>query len=393
MNKSASPLILFPLCPTISFLLSVSNLQNKLNRIVFVLYFGLFGFCHTFTDTRADSYRKYLYFRSYQPHGIKEIFDNFFSGNTKDVYEPLLFNWIKSFSDDPKVMMMFVGLIGGFFYLRVMMRFMADKISRLTYPIIILLAFMFIESNICLMGGIRNFTAFPIFIYSVIRIFLDKKRSWFIGLLLTPLIHFGYILPVIAFIFIFLFRLPNKMLHYIAILACAASIFLSTSSYTKLLSSSLEYVDNNSMSYRMEHYGDNSTEEHFSQSLTTNLIRINNKISACFIIVLLFYIRKYKTQLIQTEYEMTLYKLLLFFIIIGFALISFSVVGQRYVYIGMVLLYLFLLNIYQNNSRLVAWAIYVMPFLYSLHIAWFLYNCYCNVGVDILYQPVPLLFM
>ena len=80
---------------------------------------------------------------------------------------------------------------------------------------------------------------------------------------------------------------------------------------------------------------------------------------------------------------------LLIFIAFSFALISFSVVGQRYVYIALVLLYLYLLNLYQRNPyTAVTKFIYAMPIVFIVHIAWTLYNCYCNVGFDIVYQPL-----
>jgi hypothetical protein len=87
-----------------------------------------------------------------------------------------------------------------------------------------------------------------------------------------------------------------------------------------------------------------------------------------------------------------LYKVLLFFISVSFALISFSVVGQRYVYIAMVLMYLYMFNLYQQNpTSAVRGFICSMPIVYILHIAWTVYNCYCNVGIDILYKPLPFL--
>lgn len=393
MNNSVKSLVLFVLCPFVSFLTSVQNLRNKYNQIVFVLFFGLFGFCHTFKDTRADSYRKYEYFNGYSKTTINDIYNEFSDGEIKDVYEEILMNFVRSFSHNPKVMMMIVGLVGGFFYMLVVKRFLKDRLGNLTYPLVILLGFMIIESNLCVMGGLRNFTAFPIFMYSAIRLLLDKKKGWIIGLIITPLIHFAYIPVVVAAILVYLVSIPSKFLHYTAVTACLLSIFLSTSSYSEMLEVGLGFIDNESISSRVDNYGDASTEDHFSQSLTTRLNRINNKISACFVAMLLIFIRKNKNQLIKTEYEEKLYNLLLFFISISFAFIAFSVVGQRYVYIAMILLYMLLLNLYQKNKKLIKPYIYAMPLVYSIHILYFIYNCYSNVGIDILYKPLPFLLM
>lgn len=390
--RSIKSILLFPLFPFWVFIYSTCNLRNICNQIVFLCFFGLFGYCHTFTDVRADSYRKYVYFNNFNKYDLTEIYDDLTSGEIKDVYEQLLFNMVKGFTDNPHIMMMIVGLVGGFIYMLVIKRFLYDNHKGLTFPVFILLMFMLIESNIALMGGIRNFTAFPLFMYSIIKLFLDEKRVWIIGLLVTPLIHFGYILVVVAAMMIYIFRLPSNILHYICIFVCISSIFMTTSSYEGILNVGLNVIDNGSISSRMEHYGSDATDAHFAQSLTTRLIEVNNKISACFIVIFLVYIRKRIKNILKNKYEERIYNILLFFIAISFALISFSVVGQRYVYIAMVLLYMFMLNIY-NNSSIVRKFIYALPIVYILHIAWFVYNCYCNTGMGIYYQPLPFLLL
>lgn len=383
-------LVFYILLPFAAFIYSCTDLKRWYNQVIFVLFFGLFGYCHTFEDIRADSYRKYESFNNYSAKEYDEIYSDFKSGESKDIYEDLLFSTVKKFSDDPHIMMMVVGLIGGFFYMLVVRRFLQDKRMRYTLPIVILLAFMIMESNIPLMGGIRNFTAFPLFMYSMIRILIDDKKIWFIGLMLTPLIHFGYIIAVATTLIVWLVKIPNFILHYLAIIVCVSSLFLDTSSYYGVVSIFTQGVDNEAIEDRVADYGAADTEEHFNKSLTTQLVRINNKIAACFIVLLLLYIRRNRNRLELSSYDNKIYKILLFFIIMSFSLISFSVVGQRFVYIAMVLLYLYLLNVYQKNEdSAITWFIYLMPLVFIIHIAWTIFNCYCNVGIDILYYPLP----
>lgn len=385
-------LVFYILLPFAAFIYSCTDLKRWYNQVIFVLFFGLFGYCHTFEDIRADSYRKYESFNNYSAKEYDEIYSDFKSGESKDIYEDLLFSTVKKFSDDPHIMMMVVGLIGGFFYMLVVRRFLQDKRMRYTLPIVILLAFMIMESNIPLMGGIRNFTAFPLFMYSMIRILIDDKKIWFIGLLLTPLIHFGYIIAVATTLIVWLVKIPNFILHYLAIIVCVSSLFLDTSSYYGVVSIFTQGVDNEAIEDRVADYGAADTEEHFNKSLTTQLVRINNKVAACFIVLLLLYIRRNRNRLELSSYDNKIYKILLFFIIMSFSLISFSVVGQRFVYIAMVLLYLYLLNVYQKNEdSAITWFIYLMPLVFIIHIAWTIFNCYCNVGIDILYYPLPVL--
>lgn len=387
-------LIFFILSPFLTFLYSCFNLRKRTAQIVFVLFFALFGYCHTFKDMRADSYRKYEAFNDYAVQEYGDIYDNFRAGEEKDIYEDLLFSTTKLFTDNPHIMMMIVGLFGGFFYMLVVKRFLEDKHMEYTLPIAILLLFLVMESNIPIMGGIRNFSAFPLFIYSTIRLLIDNKRIWILGLLLTPLIHFGYLIAVVATIVIWFIKIPNGIMHYTAVVVCIGSIFLNTSSYEGIIEVTVGNIDNESIANRVNDYGEEDTEEHFNASLTTRLVRVNNQIGALFVAALLIYIRRNRERLLDSPYTKKIYHYLLFFIIISYALISFSVVGQRYVYIAFVLLYFLLLNIYQeHHNSAIRIFIYAMPFVFGIHILWTLYNCYCNTGLDIYYQPLPLLTM
>lgn len=385
-------LIFFILSPFITFIYSCLDLHKRSAQIVFVLFFWLFGYCHTFEDTRADSFRKYESFTNYAAQEYDDIYINFRTGQTKDIYEDLLFSTVKRFTDNPHIMMSIVGLFGGFFYMLVVKRFLKDKKIEYTWPIIIILIFLVIESNIPIMGGIRNFSAFPLFVYSMIKLLIDNKKIWILGLLVTPLIHFGYIIVVLATIIIWIIKLPNNLMHYIALIMCISSIFLDTSSYVSTIDVATDSIDNEAITDRVYNYSEADTDERFTKSLTTRLVRVNNQIGAVYIAALLIYLRRNRDSLISSPYIQKIYHYLLFFIIFSYALISFSVVGQRYVYIAFVLLYFLLLNVYQEDQNsAIKIFMCAMPIVFSIHILWTIYNCYCNTGLDIYYQPLPLL--
>lgn len=388
-------LILFILSPFLTFLYSCFDLQRRSSQVVFVLFFALFGYCHTFEDVRADSYRKYLAFRSYsQSSSVEDVVEAFRDGDTKDIFEGVLFSVVRKFTDNPHVMMMLVGAIGGYFYMLVMRRFCRDRRMRYTLPIVILLLFMLLESNIPLMGGIRNFVAFPLFLYSMIRVVMDGDKWWLIGLIITPLIHFSYVVLMVLTLVVWLLHIPNGVLHYVAVIACVASIFLDTSSYSGAMNLVVGMVDNEAIAYRVENYGAEDTDAHFNKSLTTRLVRLNNQLGAVFVALLLIYVRRNRSTLHHSDYEWRIYHALLFFVAVSFMMISFSVVGQRFVYVAMVLLYLYLLNLYQLNPQsTLRRFILAMPLVYILHISWSLYNCYCNVDMGILYMPLPFLLL
>lgn len=387
-------LIFYILSPFLTFLYSCFDLRKRSAQIVFVLFFGLFGYCHSFEDTRADSYRKAQSFTNYAARNYEDIYDDFRAGEQKDIYEDVLYSTVKSFTTDPHIMMMIVGLFAGVFYMLLARRFLEDRHLAYTWPIAILVIMFIFSLNIPQLGGIRTFTAFPIFTYSLIKLIFDGKRAWIVGILIAPLIHFGYIIASIVAIVAWLVRIPNTLLHYVAIFICLASIFLDTSSYTGALDMVLGSVDNDAIESRLTSYGDEDTDIEFNKSLTTRLIRLNNQASAIFLVLLLIYLHRNWSSFRTTLYTERLYNVLLLFIVVSYALISYSVVGQRFVYIALVLLYMLMLNLYQDNKESsVRRFIALMPIVFSMHIMWIVYNCYCNTGLDIYYQPLPLLLM
>ena len=243
-----------------------------------------------------------------------------------------------------------------------------------------------------MMGGIRNFTAFPLFLYSLIRLVIDKRWWWIIGLIITPLIHFGWVVASIVAIIAWLVPLRKRVLHYVAIVVCAASLFLDTSSYGSALSIVTSRLDNESITTRLESYSDEDVDQEFNRSLTTRLVRLNNKIGTCFVILLLVYLRSRRRRLISDSYVERIYRLLLWFTILGYAFMAFSVVGQRYVYVAIALIYILLANIWQRSrDRGIGRFIYALPLLFCIHILWTLYNCYCNTGWEIFALPLPVI--
>lgn len=388
-------LLLFIFAPFWAFIRSCYDLRSRASQVVFVLFFALFGYCHTYTDMRADSYRKSISFTTYQTDSIDEIVTSFQNGEIKDIYENTLFSILKNFTNDPHIMMMLVGLICGFFSMLVVKRILKDGHQCNTLPAIILITMIIVELNPVLMGGIRNFTAFTLFQYSLIRLTLDNKRKWLIGILIVPLIHFGWIIASGAAIVTWLVRLPSRFLHYVALIVCALSLFLETSSYNGVLNVMVDSMDNEAITDRIESYGDEDTEIEFNKSLTTRLLRVNNQIATCFVIILLIFLSSNRTQIINTPYKKRLYNLMLWFTIVGYSLISFSVVGQRFVCVSMMLIYILLFNIFKDSrdNSGIRRLIYTLPFVMIIHTLWTIYNCYCNVGWEPFILPLPALMM
>ena len=394
-NKSLLALVLFPFAPFLSFLTACTNLRNRANGIVFVLFYSLFGYCHTFNDIRSDSYRKAEIFKYYFSDSLSDILRQFSNGEIMDIYESILFSVLKSFTNDPHIMMMVVGFVCGFFLLLIIKRILADIPERYNKIALIVVFMLIVLISPPLMGGIRNITSLAIFAYSAIRFLIDKKNIWIIGILVAPLIHFSVIILSVAAIIARIVHIKWKILFWPVIFTCFISMFLDTSSWSGISNVIDEYIGNESIVNRASTYEDEETNINFSKSLTTRIIAIQQIVMTIYMIFALISIRRQCGQLKIGKYSNYLLYLMMLFLLIGYILTSYSVVGSRYLKFGFILFYIVCLNLYThnpNNTQLNHFII-ALPIVNIGNIAWVIYNSYSVVGLEIFYLPLPLLLL
>lgn len=396
MRKDTSliALILFPFLPFLSFLIACANLKGRVNGIVFVLFYGLFGYCHTFEDIRVDSYRKMLEFGSSTHTSFNDIMREYLDGDKMDIYQTWLFSQISVYTNNPNIMMMVVGLIGGFFCLQLLRRIQNDYGGPLNMFICILIILMSIPISPVQMGGIRWFTGLSLFAYSVLRFVIDKKNIWIIPILCTPLIHYGFFIFVVSVIIVRIFPFKHNLFYWPVIVVCTASLFLNTSSWSGATNNLDTFIENDAISYRANHYADSETDADFNESLTNRILSIQNKIVACYIVILLINLRYRWHTLNISNYSQRVYNYTLFFLLVGFTFITFSVVGQRYLYLALILLGHCLLNLYkENNNSFIKFYISIIPIVFIGYIAWTIYNSYISTGINIYIKTLPQLLL
>lgn len=388
-------ILLFPISPFLSFLFACTNLKERGNGVVFVLFYALFGYCHTFTDVRADSYRKFVSFRYHDPESFTEIFQQLLNGEKMDIYETALFSWLHNWTDSPNVMMMVVGFIAGFFVLKILRRVLSDYTMPYNTVVYIISAMIFILLSPVHIGGIRYLTALAIFTYSALRFVIDKKSWWIIGILLSPFIHFSFIVLVVVALLVRVIRLDWTVLLWPTLLMCVVSMFIDTSAWSGTINEIGAFMGDNAITDRAEMYADEETEVYFSKSLTTRVMSVQKIVSSIYMLFVLLFIKKNANSLRGDKYTQYILFITLSFLLLGYTLTSFSVVGSRYLKFGLVLFYLLILNLYRLNPHNITLKrlIFLLPIVNIADIAWTVYNCYCNVGIDIFYMPLPFLLL
>ena len=209
------PLTLFIFWPFGTLIYSIKNFTRYESRNIVWLFAIFYGLVLVTTYSGLDAYRYAQDFISMaiNQYSFSEVFGKYFIVKQEtDIYEPLLMFIVSRFTSNPHIFYAIVGLIYGYFYSRniwflIDRIYIVKKVSNGFYLGILLLAFSFVQSLFSLQF-VRFSTASVIFIYGLLIAYFDKKNAGYIWMLITPLVHFSFIFPLVL-ILIFRF-IPKK---------------------------------------------------------------------------------------------------------------------------------------------------------------------------------------
>lgn len=230
---------LFILLPWAGFLCSLFDFKTKKSAFVYVAFSMLYGYSISFSDTSADSYRYALVFANFDNSlNYNRIITLYQLGELRDLYRLILFYFVSIFTNNPKIMFAIAGGIYGLFsYLNLRILINQKKQTNDKYVFLLVLIFYtFVSlSNI---NGFRFWTGAMVLFYASYHFILKKKNIWLLGVLVTPLFHYGFmlIMPLLIvyryFIHPFMYNQieVKPILYYIFIGTFIASWFLSTNS-------------------------------------------------------------------------------------------------------------------------------------------------------------------
>lgn len=241
MNKKIAGLgiPLFFILPVAGFLASLFDIKSKTSAFVYVAFAMICGYAISFTDTSADSYRYAEAFARFDNTlDYNTIVKMYRDGELRDMYRLLLFYFTSIFSNNPKVLYAFAGLVYGVFSYLNLRVFVKEQGSRWDkYMFVLALGFFTICSLVGGVNGFRFNTGAMVFFYAVYNCIILKKTRWIIGIAVTPLFHYGFMLiaPVLIlyrFVHPMLYnsKRVNPVLLYMFIIAFVLSWILGTNS-------------------------------------------------------------------------------------------------------------------------------------------------------------------
>lgn len=378
----------FIVYPFAAFLIALKNVRFKLGRLVIFLWFMVFGLTFQPINKSADSFRYYQDFqkeRTYTFETYVSLVEDYFSfsGDAKDIYTLTIHYFVGQYTSNYHYVFLIYAIVFGFFYVKTM-KFLCRRKMNNQIAFYLIFIFLFCYSNpIFNINGTRFYTAAWITVYSLFNIIIDKRYSYGLLLLLTPLVHGTYMMIALPLLIYLLFQRFQKFWIVIFVLSC----FVSAVSFVDIIGSQVsflpKFLQNQFYEYAVLQLGDKEQAEVFSYA------KILFSIPQIFIDILVFLLitkRKFIVSKSISDEVLT-------FVLVWFAVFNIlSIIPSvgRFCTIGIPFVsYLLIENeVYlKNNIKIV----YLLPIVYAYSLRYWLIDV-SSVTPDWLYMsPLPLI--
>lgn len=376
----------FLLNPLMGFISAMKDLNRRYAGLVYVAFFALFGFAISFNLETADSYRIGARFCQ-NTYASDMIWEMYMEGSLTDVYLIFVYSILKPFTNNPKVLFGVLGAFMGMFsFLSVRQIYEIWEAPKNKYLYIIAFCY-FLAVSFFNVNGIRFWTATAWFSYFVIRyLYFDKKRA-LIGVILTPLFHFGYLIPVIALVAFFLLKAMSgnrtRLFFFFMFFSFCASVLTPSSFVGDMLSDEEEtfVTGSNAIDRKVGNYTktteNQEKEKKRAENRNTSLYRKANSIytktftfvNKIGLFILLCTLYKKQKSLFFSNRDKTFFNYALFMFGVGSLATMLIGSGGRFVVLANMLITFYLAIIYQKNQtpaikRSIKWLIPIN--LYSI---------------------------
>ena len=221
---------LFLVSPILGLFYSFMNLKTRSSFVVIYAVGLLFGLCLTVEAAfgnadvtwYADSMRHRAEFEAMANQGFGEYqrdLVTYFTGKgEKDIYAMTMYFLVSRFTSNYHIFFLCIAAIYGFFSIQSLRLLVSEKKFDNSL-LCLILVYVFLSAQILEINGVRFYTGAWVAIFSLLQIFINKKRSYFLLLAITPLIHSGFFLFIAVVVTFYVVKRWPKL--------CYVSFFIS----------------------------------------------------------------------------------------------------------------------------------------------------------------------
>lgn len=381
MNKRLAGLgfPLFILLPWTGFLFSLFDFKSKKSAFIYTAFGMLYGYSIAFKDTGADSYRYALAFANFDNSlDYNRIITLYQLGELRDLYRLILFYVTSIFTNNPKVMYAIAGgiyAILSYLNLRILINQKKQKNDKYLF-LLTLIFFTFVSlSNI---NGFRFWTGAMLLFYSAYYFIIKGRNIWLLGILVTPLFHYGF-MPVMPLLIVYKFLLhpflynekkASAILYYSFIITFILSWVLTTNSidigfikdsevFTGEVADRMEFLNSEKAA--------NIVNSRRDSSLFLSVQKVFDYFIKIFVFIAVLFLKKRIALLNSKKIKYNnLLAFVMFFYSFAFIATSFPS-GGRFLNIAHLFLMLLMVTVYvkastRNFRRLISWSLPIFSF-------------------------------
>lgn len=270
-----SILLLYIVWPFAALVQGLKNPQDSYFKNVLWVYVIFYGYAFSYLETiDASAYRMLFELSasgSLAVRSFKDVFDSSITGQV-DFIRPLINYLLTNFTDNYHILFAIYGVIFGFFYSR-NVSFLMNCFSSKDYrPFFVILAFFAVYIGFWQINGFRFWTASQLLFYSITRIIFTKvKVKNYVLLMLTPCLHFSYVLPVVLFLFHRIVNAKRRIVIYLLFGLTLFNPFDNIAFFQKALKS---YTVNDQLDTKIDSY---TSEEAVAKANASSFLSKNYK--------------------------------------------------------------------------------------------------------------------
>lgn len=260
----AIKIVLFFVSPFLSFLYSLRRMNTRSSYTVFFLFALFYGLCFTVAaDTESvldmsDAAKWRQRFENTNIYTIRDFllycagYFTFAGEGISDLYFATVTFFVHQFSDNYHVFFFVLALVFIFFQLK-SLRFLTSNPQFNNGFACLLLCALFTVNNISNIGGMRFWTAAWIGVYSLLELYINKRRGFLVVLFLLPLIHRGFffLYPVLLLSLSYKWKGLWTIAYYLSFALSAVSVYIirdATSYLPSFLTNMIEAYSENTVS-------------------------------------------------------------------------------------------------------------------------------------------------
>lgn len=219
---------LFFVTPALSLFVSLKNFRSRWSKNIIWAFTVFYGFTFTFSvDNRGSDINRYIsWFYSMRNSGMtfSEMTSLFYTDEDyADILQPVLTYFVGQLTDNYAYLIAAFGLVYGYFFSRNMWYVIERLKNRLDTKVLFLLIVFSLVAPIWNLNGFRFWTATHVFLFGLLPLLHEKKKLYIIPILLSPFVHFSFVLPVLITIGYFFIGNRPAVYYYFFL----ASIFIT----------------------------------------------------------------------------------------------------------------------------------------------------------------------